>query len=650
MNHAALRRPALALAIACCFAQPVLADDTPATIIVSASRFPDAPSDAIVGATVITADDIRRAGAADVNEAIRKIGGVYGRQSLDGSANFGLDLRGFGANSAQNLVVMIDGVRLSENELAGANLSAIPVDTVERIEIMRGGASVLYGDGATGGVINIVTRRGAASRGSVFAEAGRFHALDLRVTAATGWNGFALDVAGAHQQTDNYRRHNDYRQNTFSGGMQWSWAGGRAGVRVDSARERSDFPGSLTLAQFQADPRQASTPQDHGGVDTDRATAFAEQRFGAVDVAAELSHREKTTTASYFYDFGTGLTESKGRYDSRQDQFSPRLRWQSRVEGMHNEFVAGIDWIRWTRNTTADYSLADAKQTSRGAYLRDELRFGRRGRLAAGARHETFDKDYVDPLSYSNPNPESTSQSQNAWEVQGAYGIGDLVDVYGKVGQSYRVANADENSYRSSITALKGQVSHDLEFGVTAGDAQAQLTARVFRHNLSNEIFFDPTLNYGTNTNLDPTRREGAELDGYVTLAGVWRMTGHLQHVDASFRAGPNSGREMVLVPKNVLTARLAWVPGDGQNADLGAQWTASQRYGSDFTNACGERIPSFATWDARYARTLGNWEFALSGLNLADKRYYSNAYACRAGIYPSDGRQLKFSARYDFR
>jgi len=104
-----------------------------------------------------------------------------------------------------------------------------------------------------------------------------------------------------------------------------------------------------------------------------------------------------------------------------------------------------------------------------------------------------------------------------------------------------------------------------------------------------------------------------------------------------------------VLVPKNVVTARLAWVPGNGQSADVGAQWVDSQRYGDDFANGCAARIPSYATFDARYAIKLGRWEVAATGLNLADRHYFSNAFSCRAGIYPSDGRQVKLSARYDF-
>ena len=78
-------------------------------------------------------------------------------------------------------------------------------------------------------------------------------------------------------------------------------------------------------------------------------------------------------------------------------------------------------------------------------------------------------------------------------------------------------------------------------------------------------------------------------------------------------------------------------------------QWVDEQRFGSDFSNTCSARIPSFTTVDARYARKFGQWEVAVSGLNLADKHYYTAAFGCRSGIYPSDGRQLKLSVRYDF-
>lgn len=621
------------------------------TVYISGSRFPSEPALAPIGATVITSDDIRRAGAADVNEAIRKIGGVYGRQSLDSTPDFSLDLRGFGSNSGQNLVVMLDGVRLSENELATAVLSTIPVDSVERIEITRGGSSVLYGDGATGGVIQIFTRKGvrAGVHGSATVAAGQFDARDLRGNLSAGLGKLALDASIGHQDTDNYRDNARFKQNNFSGGAQWAYDQGRVGVRLESARQDSRLPGSLTEAQFQATPRQASTRNDYGSLDSDRVTAFAEHRAGNTEFAAELSHREKEVKAAYENVWG-GSGFSRVAYNSRQNQFSPRVRHLSDVAGMLNELVAGVDLIRWNRKTTSDFSQADASQTSKGVYVRDELRWDKRsnGRLAIGARHEVFDKDYVDPLGMSST-PESSSQSQNAWDVMGSFDVLPGVGLHAKAGQSYRMPNVDENSLRSTPGVLKAQTSHDLELGATLGGAERQLALRLFRHKLHDEIFFDPTIGWGANTNLDPTRRQGFEIDAFSAIAAGWRVTAHLQHVQAKFTEGPNAGREMVLVPRNVLSTRLAWVPGDGQSADLGAQWVSSQRFGSDFTNSCAARIPSYATLDARYARKLGPWDVALAGSNLTDKKYYSNAFGCQSGIYPSNGRQLKLSVRYDF-
>jgi iron complex outermembrane receptor protein len=646
---------ACAVAVAVAFSIPFAArsqEAAPATVVITGARFPSPDALQPIGATVITRDEIRSAGVNDVNAAIRKIGGVFGRQSLDSSPDFALDLRGFGTNGPQNMVIMVDGVRLNENELVSSVLSTIPIDTVERIEIVRGGGSVLYGEGATGGVIQIFTRgtATAGTHGNVFAEAGQFRERDVRAQLSHVAGSISADVAVARQDNDNYRDNSDFRQNSVSAGLQLGYAGGRAGVRVESARQDMRLPGSLKLAEFQANPRQSLTPDDFGSLDTDRVSAFAEYRVGSVDLAAELSHRERSARSTYFFNGTPSVTNFEGR----QNQFSPRARWLGGVgAGMLNELVAGIDVIDWRRKTTAGFSLGDASQHSQALYVRDELRFdpAHNGRLALGLRRELFDKDYVDAMPGAVP--DNGTQGQNAWEAQGSYNVLRQLSVHARAGQSYRVANVDENSFRSSLSPglLKVQTSHDLELGATwsqgGGDSARKLSARLFRHKLDNEIFFDPTV--FANTNLDPTRRQGLEIDAEAALAAHWRASAHLQHVNASFTAGPNAGREMVLVPKNVVTARLAWLPARGQTADFGAQWVDSQRYGSDFDNSCAARMPSYVTFDARYAVRVRAWEIAASGLNLADRRYFSNAFGCQSGIYPSDRRQLKLSARYDF-
>lgn len=631
-------------------------------VFVSASRFASDPALAPIGATVINAEEIRASGAGSVNEAVRKLGGVYGRQNFNGTQDFSLDLRGFGVTSDQNLVVMVDGIRLSDNEQAIALLSSIPVESVERIEIVRGGSSVLYGEGATGGTIQVITKRPQKNSvyGAVQVEAGSYGHRELRASAARGWEEVALDVSASTQRADNYRANSKSQQDNLSAGVQWANKESRLGARVDAARQDSRLPGALTFAQFQSNPRQTANPNDFGSFDTDRFTLFGEHRIGAVELAAELSHREKKAESTFVGLFGAFVTQA----DSRVTQFSPRLRHLAGGSDWNNELVTGFDFSRWERKTVSlagGFPAADANATqkSRAFYLRNEVRIGA-ARLALGARRESFDKDFNDPLA-APTTAYASSDTLNAWDMQGSYAVLSKLNVFFKAGKSYRMPNVDDNGFTTVANQpLLPQTSRDLELGAAAGDAGKKLTARVFRHRLKNEIMFDPTSpnpfsvffpgSVGANVNLAPTERQGIELEGMIRLLPAWSLRATLQHVEAEFTGGPNAGGEMVLVPRNTAALRLNWQPGTQHSANVGVQWADSQRYGGDFTNTCAARVPSYVTLDARYAYRTGNWEFALAGSNLADRDFYSNAFgACQAGIYPESGRQIKASARLSF-
>ncbi len=619
-------------------------------VFVSASRFASDPAFAPIGATVISAEEIRASGADNASEAVRKIGGVYGRQNATGSPDFSLDLRGFGSFSDQNMVVLVDGIRLSENEQAIALLSSIPIESVERIEIVRGGSSVLYGEGATGGTIQVITKRPQKNSvsGSLLAGAGNFGHRELRASASRGWEELSLDINAGTRRADNYRDNNESQQDNLSAGLQWANKQSRVGARIDASRQDSRLAGALTLAQFEANPRQTVTPDDFGSFDTDRYTLFGEHRIGGLELAAELSHREKVAEATFVSAFGTFASKA----NSRGTQFSPRLRWLSGSGGWHNELVAGIDLSRWERRTDATFggfpaSDADVQQKSRALYVRDEIRAGK-ARVALGARRETFERDFTDPLAFATTayNREDTL---NAWELQGSYALLPKLDVFAKAGKSYRMPNVDDNAFTPLANQpLQPQTSRDAELGMSLGDAQKKVTLKWFQHRLKNEILFDP--NQFVNVNLDPTRRRGLEIEGAAQLATSLRLSLHLQHVQAEFTGGANAGREMVLVPENTAALRLNWEPGQGHAVNAGVQWADSQRYGNDFDNTCAARIPSYVTLDARYAYRTGAWEFALAGTNLADREYFSTAFgACQNGIYPDMGRQIKASARLSF-
>src|SRR5690348_10163870 len=151
------------------------------SIVVTATRFPDSRRDLPVGVTVITADDIRKSASSSLGDVLAQFGLLQVRD-LAGTQNPQLDLRGFGITGDQNTLVLLDGLRINEADLESAQLSAIPLEAIERIEIVRGGGAVLYGDGATGGTINIITRRGmpGESHARALARAGGYGTAEGR--------------------------------------------------------------------------------------------------------------------------------------------------------------------------------------------------------------------------------------------------------------------------------------------------------------------------------------------------------------------------------------------------------------------------------------------------------------------------------------
>ncbi len=377
-------------------------------------------------------------------------------------------------------------------------------------------------------------------------------------------------------------------------------------------------------------------------------SAFAERQFGPLNLSLDLTRREKTVATTYLRPEDT----YRSTYRGGLTQLGPRLRYLRKGDALASEMVLGIDLGRRRQFTENDFWSVETVQHSRALYLRNELKFAAApgARVAFGVRRELFRHAARDPAY-----PESVergAQAHNAWDVQGAYQALPALALHAKAGQSYRV---DDNGLTgASLKPLAGQVAHDQEIGAAlaavAGAPGPNLGLRLFRHRISNEIVFDQSLGQaGANRNLDPTERRGAELDAGARLAAHWQLDAHARLVRARFGADPAGAVDVALLPRHSLSARLSWLPAGGHSADLGVQWSRLQRHGPDLDQRCPAHLPSFTTVDARYARSVGAWELALSAGNLADRRHEGQALSCRLALYLDERRQLKVSLRYTY-
>jgi iron complex outermembrane receptor protein len=629
----------LSLAIACAFSVHAQTATLPENRV-TATRFAEPAQSLPLGVSVITAEEIRASGAATVNEAISRLLGVPGRRDLYGGGETTLDLRGFGTTADTNQVIVIDGVRVSESDIGGTRLAGIPIDAVERIEVLRGSGAVLYGEGATGGVIVITTRAGSGRQrpngGSAYGAVGSYGLREARAGATGNAGGFTVDADVQKRREDGWRANSAY--DLEAGGVTGQWSNDwlRLGARVSGDDLDARLPGALSAAQYEADPRQSVRPDDWARIRNERASVFARAEVAGWELAFDAGQRSKelrSSNSGFSYD-----------YDVEADFQALRARNESRLGGMTHIFVVGADLHQWRRDVLGAFA-ATSNQRTRGFYLKDDLVLAGGTRLSAGLRTEAVRKA---------GGGFDTDDTQRAWELGASHPFSAAWTGYGRAGRSFRLANVDEFSFTTPGVSLAPQTSRDVEIGARYEGGATRAEVRLFHSRLENEIGFDPAGvgpfgPFGANVNFDPTRRMGVEIDARHALSASLGMRLHLAWREASFRSGPYAGNDVPLVPRGTVALRADWTPAAGHRLSGGVNWVSSQH--PDYANAC--TMPSYTTADLRYAYRWHKAEFALGVANLFDKGYYTQAFACAGGqttsIYPETGRAFTASVRMDF-
>ncbi len=651
MTHCIFSARFAALVLSLPAASVALAQTGPAAIeqevLVTASRAAGTRESQPFGTSVISAEDIQRAGAVTVNEAIMRILGVPGRQDSYGGGDYALDLRGFGATSDNNQVVIVDGIRINEADQGGTRLAGIPIESVAQIEVIRGSGAVLYGEGATGGVIIITTKAGKGvarkNAASLYAGVGSYGLREGRANATLASGGFSLDVNAMNRQADNHRDNFHSQTDAVSAVAQWSNDWLRLGARASQDNLDTGLPGALTASEYQTNPRQTTKPTDKASIDNNRTGLFAEASLGDWLLAADAGWREKKLRSAGMGTYGAYTYD----YDVKATNYGLRAVHSAKLAAFSNSFTLGTDYATWQRDVLGTYG-STALQTSRAWYARDAITLAATGTtLSAGLRTERISKDNTNAST-------GLADRQKAWEIGLNQPLNKEVAVYGRVGHSFRLANVDEFGYTSPGLTLKPQQSRDVEIGSRYASGALKLEARAYRSSLTNEIGYDPGApspfsGFGANVNFDPTRRSGFELDGSYAYASNLNLRVNAALRKSTFTSGAYAGKDVPLTPRRTLALHADWTPVAHHLVSGGVNWVSSQH--ADFANQC--TMPAHTTADARYAYQWQNLEFSLGVSNLFDRKFYTQAFGCAAGvttfIYPEPGRAVTAALRVKF-
>ena len=623
-------------------------------VVVTASRFKEPAGQEIIGTEVVTGEQIRASGARTVTDYLSRLSGIYTRENF-GSPNQQIDLRGFGANSDQNVLVLVDGQRISENEQVPADLSSIPLDSIDRVEIVRGSGSVLYGGGATGGTINIITRGAgrSARSGSIEAGGGTYNTAEAAASAIVSGERAGMSLFANYYDSDNYRENNNLTQRNFFGDFRVFGKRGPLYLKVTSGNQDLRLPGPRSEQQLVTDPRGTDTPNDYSTLRTDRVNLGTRQQLDDVEAAIDLSYRQRDSFA---------LIEP-GNIDINGSDiaFSPRIRVPF-VYGPRHELVVGLDWDQWDYDTSSQFppfspSVFSSSQTNSGAYIKDSMFFDSGTSISAGARTQRVKTSTTD-ISGGTPEQEQVRDLE-AYELALRQTLNPGLDMYVRGGKSFRVANVDDNRFLAA--PLEPQTSHDLEAGADFAGTTASARVSVYRMNLDNEISFVPSdvlPPFGGNVNLPPTERKGVELQGQWNATDWLNLSGQYTYAIARYREGNLGGVDLTgnnipLVPRHRAGLSATVLPDARVRITATVAYVGEQYYDNDQSNTFGSQMPAYTVADLTASYQLRRW--TLTGIinNLFDEQYYSYAIASTTAptfsAYPAAERSFLAKAQYRF-
>lgn len=659
-------------------------------LTVTAARFADDTRKLPANVTVLSAEDIARSAARTVPDLLSEQVGITLKDLNGNNASLtSIDLRGFGVTGGQNTLILLDGRRITDIDLSSVQWSSVPLSSIERIEILRGTGSVLYGDGASAGVINIVTRSPLQPgvHAEMFGRIGSYNTLESQFTGSVASERFGFNASVYGFSSDGYRANNRNEQTNYSANMRWAGTNTTIDLRLGTDRQDMRLPGarriqpSIGLDEIATDRRGAQTPLDYASRDGARAGLTLAHRIGETELSVGLDYRDKDQR-SYFDQGGFPIYRAD---ELNVASLTPRARIPFRLGSTAHRLTLGMDLYRWRydrrasnlpENVAQPINRVRVAQDTSAFYLQDAIELTSATSLVLGWRGERIKvsaSDAADPTApgffFNTAAPQAAAnQRQNAWEIGLKHAFNANWSAFARAARTYRFVNVDEiyendAFFSAQFQVLRPQHAVTHEAGAEWRGGPVRVRSAFFRTDVTDEIHLDPFTTGVGNTNLPPSRRQGIELETSWQPVRAVRVTAGYAYTDARFREGvlpgnsfaigtnlPIGGRKVPLVPEHKLNMGFAWDVATKTRVSGSLVYVSSQYLDNDEPNTLGTKIPAYSVLDLKATHDFGRVRMGLTVNNLLDEKYYNYAVRSaftpdRYAVYPLPGRTISLSA-----
>ncbi len=415
-------------------------------VVITANRYNNKLMGTGASMEVLKSNEIKTIPTQNFTGVLNYIPGMYSASTDGMGLKPQVSIRGFyGGGEAEYLTVLVDGIPINDMETGLANWSQIPINQIEKVELLKGGSSALYGDAAMGGVLNIKTIKGSKNFTTANIGYGSYNTYNIGAAHGGAAGKGNYDIYLNNNATDGYREHGQWNSINFGGKVKLPLSQNST-VTFSTYNQivKSDDPGFLSNTQIGADRKQSLPYFNEDGNDNQKYLAnldFNTKINRDADLGISLNYRHKNTEQYRTYGqypsilvagqegqiypigiYDTTIYANTKKRELTTDQLSLAIRIISRIPDLNATITGGIetDYGGYSnsyydifkgfendyQNNYAPWDSLDTKGTGgrvkSAAYLNGEIKLAYPLTLHAGVRYDYISDDFYGDIPDTN--------------------------------------------------------------------------------------------------------------------------------------------------------------------------------------------------------------------------------------------------------